>query len=145
MEGEEMGSCIPKSKAEKQYVKSTVVVMISYLLILSGSVHYAKMYRPQGAALYLLACLPMLPVLAMLATIGIYLRDEKDEFERNLTVRAMLWGIAVTLAVSSFESFLRSFGWGRTLAPFTEFIVFFLTMGLVKMLYGFANRVVDHD
>lgn len=140
-----MELCIQKSQAEKQYLKDTVIVMISYLLVVFGTTHYARAYRPQGLRLYLLACLPMFPVLALLATLARYLGNEKDEFERNLRVRAMLWGMAATLAVSSFESFLRSFGWGRTLPPFTEFIVFFLTMGFAKMLYGVANRVVDHD
>jgi len=140
-----MRFCGQKSKAEKQYLKNMMIVMISYLLVIFGTTHYARAYRPHGLGLYLLACLPMVPVLAMLATLGSYLRNQKDEFERDLMVRAILWGVAVTLAVSSFESFLRSFGWGRTLPPFTEFIVFFLTMGFAKTLYDLSNRIVDHD
>jgi len=140
-----MALCKQTSKAAKAYLWNMRLVMGSYILVIVGTVYYARKYHPQGFALYALACLPMAPVLAMLATIARYLHDETDEYERDMTVRAMLWGIAATLAVSSFASFLRSFGWEHALPAFTEFLVFFVVMGLAKSISKMSNRLSGND
>ncbi|MGC2301392.1 MAG: hypothetical protein WA476_21480 [Acidobacteriaceae bacterium] len=62
-----------------------------------------------GMPAYLLAVLPAAPiVLALLAT-GAYLMEEKDEFQRNLYVQALLGGIALTLSLTTVWGNLEDF------------------------------------
>ncbi len=44
------------------------------------------------------ALLSVIPVLWAVAIVGRYLKSEPDEFIRMLVIRAVLWGVAVTMA-----------------------------------------------
>lgn len=50
--------------------------------------------------------LPVIPFLAMMLLIPRYLRQEKDEFIRQLVVRALLWAFAVPMVVDTVWGFL---------------------------------------
>jgi hypothetical protein len=61
----------------------------------------------RGAAVYLLALAPELPIFAILAIFGIYLAEEKDEFIRAVLVQSSLWATCVVLAFTTFWSLLQ--------------------------------------
>ena len=65
--------------------------------------------RVSGIASYFLAVLPALPVAWSLVVTGAYLSEEKDEFQRNLYVQALLCGIAVTLALATGWGYMEDF------------------------------------
>ena len=48
-------------------------------------------------------------IVGMLAVMGIYLRDEKDEFLRWMTIQSMLWAMGVVLALTTVVGFLQNF------------------------------------
>jgi hypothetical protein len=54
-----------------------------------------------GVPAYLLAVLPAAPIVMALVVTGAYLVEEKDEFQRNLYVQALLGGIALTLSLTT--------------------------------------------
>ena len=54
-----------------------------------------------GVPAYLLAALPAAPIVLALLVTGAYLVEEKDEFQRNLYIQALLAGIALTLSLTT--------------------------------------------
>jgi hypothetical protein len=56
-----------------------------------------------------LAAISVIPVLFAVWVAGSYLKDEPDEFIRALVVRALLWGIAVTMAGDAIIGVLMRF------------------------------------
>jgi len=41
------------------------------------------------------------PMIAMILNIGLYLAEEKDEFQKSLFVQSILWGLGVTACVAT--------------------------------------------
>lgn len=132
--------CGVSTKASKRYMWRLLIVMVGYLLATFGTTTFVRHNHPHGFEVYLLALLPTIPVLCMLGVVGLYLREEKDEFQRMLTVRAMLIAIAGVLAMDVFVDFLRSYKAVGALPPFTEFITFWLLSGLVQMVQQLMIR-----
>jgi hypothetical protein len=70
--------------------------------------HYHHLHVT-GVLAYICAFLASLPILSFIVINGLYLAEEKDEFQRTLFVRSMLWGIGATLAVTTFWGSLEKF------------------------------------
>jgi hypothetical protein len=49
------------------------------------------------------------PVIAYIFSLGLYLSEEKDEFQRALLVQSILWGVGVTACVAFFWFALGTF------------------------------------
>jgi hypothetical protein len=112
-----------------------------YFVILICEVFFLRGRHPGGAAPYGLAALPTLAMLAVLLAVGRYLREEPDEYHRDIVVRCMLWGSGAVVVMTFFSSFLRMFGWTGELPPFCEVYVFAVFMLLAKLSYKLQNRV----
>ena len=95
--------------AVRRYVWRFSGAMVLYTLFLILAVWEFKHRNPTGALAYLLAVLPSLPIIGGLVVVGLYLAEEKDEFQRTVLVQSMLWGIGATLAVTSVWGFLENF------------------------------------
>jgi len=54
-----------------------------------------------GVPAYLLGVLPAAPIVLALLVTGAYLVEEKDEFQRNLYIQALLGGMAMTLSLTT--------------------------------------------
>jgi hypothetical protein len=82
--------------------------MAVYLAVLFAVTWTFRNHPPEGALRYLLAAAPALPVIGGIGVMGYYLVDEKDEFQRMVLTRAMLWATGITLsAVTVVESVWR--------------------------------------
>lgn len=128
-----MSICItPISKATKRYTRGVASTMTGYVLAVFGTSTYVRHHHPQGLEVYILAALPALCILGMLMVMATYLRDEKDEFQRMLIVRSLLWATFATLALSAYNDLLISYESPHTFPPFTQFVVFWLVFGLVQ-------------
>jgi hypothetical protein len=101
--------CSSMNPAVRRYTFRFIAVMLLYAAFLILAVWVFKHYHPTGGVAYLLAVLPSLPIIGGLAVVGIYLTEEKDEFQRTVLVQSMLWGIGATLAVTSVWGFLENF------------------------------------
>jgi len=66
---------------------------------------------------------------------GIYLAQEKDEFQRNILVQSLLWGIGGTLAVTTTWGFLELF------AGVTHFQTY-LTLPVFCFFFGVASPLL---
>jgi len=83
--------------------------MLFYVLFLVVSVSVFARYHPAGPLAYVLAILPALPIVGMIAVFGIYLGEEKDELQRAMGVQALLWSTGATLSLTTVWGFLENF------------------------------------
>jgi len=133
------------SPAARKYLKSSLIVLTSYVVLFPLAGYVADRIHPTGVVLWMLAALPVLPILGVMSLMGQYLRNEKDNYKRDLAVRCVLWGTAGMVIVHLFSSYLRIFGWKGQFFPFCEFYVFALFMLVAKISYRVKNRVTADE
>jgi len=127
------------SLAKRRYrIRSLVAAALCVLFTLLAVTAFRHTHPAPGVA-YVLAVLPALPILGALVATGLYLGEERDEFQRNVLVQSLLIGIGGTLATSTVWGFLEDFGHAPHLDPIWIFSLFWLFAGLslpvVKMRY----------
>ena len=125
-------SCSPKSTAMKAYNRGVLQTMSVYVLTILSVAWFVSRHHPTGVLAYVLAILPAIPITAMLAVMGIYLRDEKDEFLRWITIQALLWATGVVLTCTTVGGFLESFAKVKAPSAYWAFIVYWLVFGAVQ-------------
>ena len=101
--------CTPPTPAVRRYNRRFIASMLVYCALILFTVWTFKHRPPTGVLAWLLAILPSLPIIGGLAAAGLYLVEEKDEFQRTIFVESMLMGIGVTLAVTTVWGFLENF------------------------------------
>lgn len=121
--------------AIRRYILRFFTAMTLYVIFLVGAVWAFPRYHPTGLLAYLLAILPALPIMAVIGVVALYVTEEQDEFQRALLVRALLWGIGLTLAATTAWGFLEVF----SLAPHLDL---YLVFPLFCVLAAAANGIV---
>jgi len=130
-----------ETAVSKRFRKTSFTVLGFYFLTFFACIFVSDRIHPTGAAIWILATLPVLPILGVIFLMGRYLRDEPDEFKRDTTVRCILWGTAGCVAENMFAGYLWIFGWKGQLPPFMGFWIFFLFMMTAKLFYKLQNKV----
>lgn len=92
----------------KRYRRRLAVTMIAYFLTLLGSLSLLRGDHLTGPLLWIVAAAPAIPILGVLVVMGLYLKEEPDEFERVVHIEAMLWGLGAVLGVSTVWGFLSN-------------------------------------
>ncbi len=123
-----------KSPAIRNYNRRFFISMGAYLVLLFGVVWLFKHQHPAGLLAYVLALLPAMPLVAVIVVVGLYLAEEKDEFQRNLLVLEMLWALGATLAVTTVWGFLEDFTDTPHLQPYLIFPMFWFFVGVLTPL-----------
>src|ERR1700742_243532 len=134
-----------RSPVQRNYIRRMAITMAAYLIltyICTWTVHHLHPSRP---VIYLLALVPTLAVVKMLHNVALYLQEQKDEYLRAQLIRAILVGVTVTLAASSFSDFLVSYDHGRGLPPFTLFTICWVVTGIAQSVQSHRNRVADEE
>lgn len=98
-----------KNPAIKRYMWRFSAAITLYVAFLCLAVWEFRRGHPTGVLAYALAVLPSIPIIGTIVAVGMYLAEEKDEFQRTVLVQSMLWGIGATLAVTSVWGFLENF------------------------------------
>lgn len=137
--------CIPKSSAEKQYVKRIIITMVAYVLLVLATTHVVRRGYVTGWVLYVCAVLPSLAIFRMLHVVALYLKEETDEFIRQQVVNSLLSSTAAILGLTAFADFLRSYTALGTLPPFTVFVTFWVVFGVAQGVQSASNRAVGDD
>ena len=129
----------PQSDAAKRYARRHAVVMLTYVLVLLGVLYAFIGLHVRGPLAYALAIAPAAPLIAAIAVIGLYLREETDEFQRAIMVEAALWATGGMLAIATVWGFLETFGLVIHLPAWLTFVVWVLLFGfgqgLVRLRY----------
>ena len=114
-------SCLPTNAAAKRYTARLIPTMIGYVAAIFAAVFLFKHHSPHGPAAYALAILPALAIIAMIIIVGLYLKEEKDEFQRTVLIQSMLWAIGATLSITTVWGFLDLF---KLIPPFQAYLAF---------------------
>lgn len=125
----------PLRPAMMRYRWRMAAAMMTYCVVLLGSIALLKNGAPSGPWLWVVAAAPAGPILWVLAVMGVYLREEDDELERAIHVEAMLWGLGVVLGVSTVWGFLSN-------AEVVPAPPLFLTFPLFCAAWGFSQAVI---
>lgn len=121
---------MPRNAATRRYTLRVVPAMILYALAVFGVAKALPRYHLTGTAAYLLAILPALPILSMIISVGLYLSEERDEFQRNLFIQSMVWAIGATLSVTTVWGSLEMFAQCEHLSLFWLFPMYWTFAGL---------------
>jgi len=126
--------CASNSPAMKRYNNRFIAAMLVYVAFLCPAVWLFSHHPPTGLVAYLIAVLPAIPIVAGLAVAGIYLGEEKDEFQRTIFVQSMLWSIGATLTVTTVWGFLEHFLQVAHLELYLLFPMFWFFVGISSLI-----------
>ena len=110
-------TCVPKNPAVRRFYLRTAATTGIYIVLTIFIALYFHRFHPHGLCAYLLALLPAIALTGFIVTIGLYLAEEKDEFQRNLMVDLLLWGLGGVLVFTSAWGSLRRLSTSGTSTP----------------------------
>ena len=84
------------------------VPLVLLFLIMQFSLSHFHLH-PAGVLAVLCAAVGAAPMIAAIFIVGLYLAEEKDEFQRSLFVQAILWGLGVAACATVFWFALGTF------------------------------------
>jgi hypothetical protein len=131
--------CSIKNPTERRYViRMWIMAALCVLFSLVAALVF-RHSRPHGILSYLVAVLPALPIMGALIYTGVYLAEEKDEFQRNLLVQSLLGGTGGILAVTTAWGYMEDFARAPHLDLVWVYPLFWLfagiSYGLVRARY----------
>jgi hypothetical protein len=127
--------------AQRRYLWRFFPMMTAYVVVLLACNSAIRAWHPQGAALFLLSLLPALPLLGVIAVMGLYLAEEADEFIRNRLITSMMGGIGIMLAVTTVWGFLENGGQVPHFPTFLAFPLWCAAFGVIQCLLGLRDRM----
>ena len=133
-------TCLQTNPAVRRYLFRFLPTMAAYAVLLVFVEWYVHTFHPTGALLYGLAVLPAIPIVGVILVVGLYLAEEKDEFQRNLLVQSMLWGLSAILSLTSVWGFLQMFTHIHPFQPFMAFPLFWCFQGVATAALRWRYR-----
>ena len=128
------GSPVQRRFAARMWIAGGLCVLFAFIAAFAfrhGHLH--------GIPAYLVAILPALPIFGALIWTGVYLDEEKDEFQRNVLIQCLLGGMGVTLAVTTAWGYLEDFAGVPHMDPVYVYAIFWfaavLSYPVVRMRY----------
>ncbi|MBX3481707.1 MAG: hypothetical protein KF842_15050 [Caulobacter sp.] len=118
------------SPAARRYMRRFAPAMLTYVVVLFASIFVLDRLHPTGFLLWAAAIAPSLPIIAVIAVMGLYLVEETDEVPRTVAIQSMLWGIGISLAAATVWGFLENAELTPHLPSFMMFPMFCAAMGL---------------
>src|SRR5579862_8594941 len=94
-------------RAEDRVLFVFVSLVLLFLIMKFSLSHFYL--HPAGVLAVLCAAVGAAPMIAAIFIVGLYLAEEKDEFQRSLFVQAILWGLGVAACATVFWFALGTF------------------------------------
>lgn len=116
--------------ALRRYSNRLFAIVVIYLVTMMGAVALYERGLTAGWLGYLVALAPAAPLVAVFLTMGRLLREETDEFMREVTRTAFVWSGALTLCEATVWGFLETFGKVPHLWMWAVPLAFFAQLGL---------------
>lgn len=120
--------------AMRRYNRRIAGLSLVYAFFLILAVYGFKHQLLHGAAAYLAAILPALPIIGIFGAMGRYLVEEQDEYVRMLMVRQSLWASAFALSIATVWGFLENFELVAHIDAYYIAIVWFMGLGIGALM-----------
>jgi len=120
----------PMRPAMRRYMLRFGLSMSAYAVLLIGAMMLHHRGLTSGPLGYVIALAPAAAILGAIASMGLYLAEEKDEFCREILIQSLLWGAAAALGAASVWGFLETFGKAPHAPAWAVVPIFALAMGL---------------
>ncbi len=131
--------------AKRGLIRRGAVALVVYEAAFMGTFYWVYRTKAEGSLIWWLALLPTLTVVGFVLVLARYLKEEVDEFHRELVVRCLLWGLAALMVVLAYQGLLQLLGWKGGWPVWVDMAVFLLAMGAAKLTYKVANRPPAED
>lgn len=132
--------CLPNNQATRRYNKRYLIATPLYLIFLFLAIHILRHDHPSRSLAIVIAILPSIPLVAMIAIAGLYLKEETDEFLRSIFQQSLLWSIGLVLAITSIWGLLEVIVGVPHLPIFYVFPGFCLFFGICSPLLKLRYR-----
>lgn len=132
-----------RTPAAQRYLRRFTLVTAVYVLLIAANVGVSWAFDPSQTILGLMAIVAALPIVGMLIVLGIYLREESDEFVRDRIVLSMLIGLGVLLSLSSILGMLQFEGLVGELPVFLAFPIWCGAWGIAQSLLALRDKRAD--
>jgi hypothetical protein len=129
-----------QNPATRRYLIRFVSTIAAYAVALLFADWCIHRLHPTGALLYGLATLPAVPIIGVIVVVGLYLAEEKDEFQRNLLIQSMLWGLGAILSLTSVWGFLQLYAHVHPFQPYMTFPLFWCFQGIATAALRWRYR-----
>jgi hypothetical protein len=93
----------------KRYMMRFMPAMLLYVVILTLTMEIYKAEKPAGALAWAVALLPTIPLLFAIRAIMLLMKEEDDEFQRMLHLKAFVLTTGLMLGVCTLWGFLEMF------------------------------------
>lgn len=120
--------------ARNRYNRRVAGALVIYVPLVLGIALIFKHGHISAPLNYVLAALPSFPIMAMIAFFGVYLAEEKDDFQRTILVTASLWATGVVLGLASFWGFIESYTPVVQIPMYWAYVLWSLIFGIVQPL-----------
>ncbi len=117
------------SAAARTYRRRALLAAGTYMLTLTAAIGLRDQLHPGGVLAYAVAIAPAIPLIGMLIAIGVYLREEPDEFLRAVQAEGCLWATGGTLAIATVWGFLEMFKLVPHVEAWAAFPIWCLLLG----------------
>lgn len=126
--------------AQRRYLTRLFPLMIAYVAVIAfENILFHGMELPH-LALYALAIAPALPIVGIIAVMGLYLAEETDEYLRIQHAKATLLATGITLSVATAYGFMEDFRLVPHLPAYWAFVVFCAGLGLARGVIKMSDR-----
>ena len=123
-----------RNRLEGRLLFIIVPMFFAFPVILEIADHYHL--RPSGVLAVVCAALASLPFIAVVVIFGLYMAEEKDEFQKAVLTQSLAWGIGTTFAVTTFWGCMEKFDHAPHMPVWWVQIVFIIAFAIANA----ANR-----
>ena len=133
------------NRATSRYLNGIMATSVAYVLGLGIAMWVFRNLDPSTGVTWLLAMLPIFPILAMIYVMGRYVVEEQDEYLRHRAIMASLVGLGFVLAIGSFWGFLETFELVPHVPGWWAVPIWAVGMGLGQAWQSIAQKASEAD
>lgn len=122
------------SPALRRYNRRFVTASLAYVVALFAAIGLDDYFALTGPALWIIALLPTVPIMAMIWTMARLLNEETDEYLRMQSINAALFATGFLLVIATLWGFLETFGVVPHVWTWAAFPVWALGLGVGQLV-----------
>lgn len=126
--------------AARNYRRRSWRTAITYVAVIAANTSINHFFPDQSLLITVMAVISALPIIALIAVLAVYLREETDEYVRNRSVLSILLALGVVLSLSSMLGMLQLGGLVGHVPIFLVFVAWACTWGITKFWLEWRDR-----